>query len=174
MVYSWQRLQHATKVGWLYSHTMNSDALLDHDNTPNTFNYPPKIDMEDPNLNIDVNITIMVDNNVYRNVEELQMTREDLFGYIDLLRNSPPPTSTMTKKLIGLFTKMLDDVNDLHIMGYEFTLALGAYESSLKTRKSFLNLKKKNKRGKQSGILEIDLNVPASNYEPFQFQHLNK
>lgn len=59
-------------------------------------------------------------------------------------------------------------------MDYDCTLGLGAYESSLKRKRSFLSTKKKNKRGKQSGSLEIDLNVPAFEYEPYQFQHLNK
>jgi len=69
---------------------------------------------------------------------------------------------------------MMDDANDLHIMDYEFTLGLGSYETCLKRKKSFLSPKNKNKRGKQSGSLEIDFNVPASEYEPFLFQHLNK
>jgi hypothetical protein len=79
-----------------------------------------------------------------------------------------------TKQLIGLVKKMLDEANNLHIMDYDFTLGLGAFESSLKRKKSFLSPKKKNKRRKQSDRLEIDLNVPACEYEPFQFQYLNK
>lgn len=59
---------------------------------------------------------------------------------------------------------MMDDANDLHIMDYDFTLGLGAYESSLKRKKSFLSPIKKNK---QSGSLEIDLGVLASEYELF-------
>lgn len=58
----------------------------------------------------------------------------------------------------------MDDANDLHIMDYDFTLGLGAYESSLKRKKSFLSPIKKNK---QSGSLEIDLGVLASEYELF-------
>jgi hypothetical protein len=69
---------------------------------------------------------------------------------------------------------MLDEANNIHIMDYDFTLGLGAFESSLKRKKSFLNPKKKNKRRKHSDGLEIDLNVPAYEYEPFQFHYLNK
>lgn len=79
-----------------------------------------------------------------------------------------------TKQLIDLAKKFVDDVNDLHIMDYDFTLGLGAYESSLKRKKSFLSPKNKNKRSKKNASLDIDLNVPASEDEPFQFQHLNK
>jgi hypothetical protein len=40
---------------------------------------------------------------------------------------------------------MLDDANNLHIMDYDFTLGLGAFESYLKRKKSFLSPKKKKK-----------------------------
>ena len=53
---------------------------MDHDPIPNTFNSPPEIYMEEPNLNTDVNTTIMVDNNVDPDVEELQLDREDFLA----------------------------------------------------------------------------------------------
>ena len=39
----------------------------------------------------------------------------------------------------------MDDANNTHIMDYDFTLGLGAFESSLKRKKSFLIHKKRNK-----------------------------
>ena len=68
----------------------------------------------------------------------------------------------------------MDDANDIHIMDYDFTLGLDAYESHLKRKKSFLNPKNKNKIRKNNVSLYIYLNVPASKDEPFKFQHLNK
>jgi hypothetical protein len=50
-----------------------------------------------------------------------------------------------TKQLIDLIKKMMDDANNTHIMDYDFTLGLGAFESSLKRKKSFLIHKKRNK-----------------------------
>ena len=39
----------------------------------------------------------MVDKNVDPNLEELKLGREELFGYLDMLRNSPPPTLSKKK-----------------------------------------------------------------------------
>ena len=55
-----------------------------------------------------------------------------------------------------------------------FSLGLGAYESSLKRKKSFLSPKKKNKEIKQNSGLDIDMNVHPFEYEPYQLQYLNK
>ena len=76
--------------------------------------------------------------------------------------------------MIGLVIKMLDEANNLHIFDYYFTLGLGAYESSLKMKKRFLSPIQENKRRKQNSNLDIDLNVHPSEYEPYQFQYLNK
>ena len=126
----------------MHSSLMESYPLLDLDTTPNTLNDAPEISIEAPNLDAGTSTTIMVDNNA----EELNLLREELFGYLDLFRNSPPSTVNKTKQLIDLAKKFVDDANDLHIMDYDFTLGLGAYESSLKRKKSFLRPKNKNKR----------------------------
>jgi hypothetical protein len=73
------------------------------------------------------------------------LAREELFGYLELLRNSPPATLSKTQQLIGLVKIMLDDANNLDIMDYDFTLGLGDLETYLKRKKSFLSPKKKNK-----------------------------
>ena len=87
--------------------------------------------------------------NVDVNVEEIEMVKEELFGYLDLVRNSPPATLTKTEQLIVLVKKMLDDANNIHIMDYEFMCELGDFESSLKRKKSFLSPKKRRKTRKK-------------------------
>ena len=134
--------KHAIKVDWLHSSLMDSDPLLDLDTTPNTLNSPPEIRIEAPNLDADTSTTILDD----ENVEDLNLLREELFGYLDLFRNSPPSTVSKTKQLIDLAKKFVDDVNDLHIMDYDFTLGLGYFELSLKRNKSSLSPQNKNKR----------------------------
>ena len=69
---------------------------------------------------------------------------------------------------------MLDETNNLHITEFDFTLGLGAFESYLKRKKSFFSPKKKEKIIKQTDGFEIDLNIHAYEYDPFQFQYLNK
>jgi hypothetical protein len=166
--------KHAIKVNWLYYPSGDSNSLLDHDAIPNSFNDPHEINVHESNLDVDANKSIVASDIVDLDVDGLQLAREELFGYLKLLLNSPPSSLNKTKQLVGLVKKMLDEANDLHIMDYDFTLGLGAFESSLKRKKSFLSPKKKNKRRKQSDDLEIDLNVPACDIEPFQFQYLNK
>ena len=85
------------------------------------------------------------------------------------------PTSLSQKnQLIGLFDKLLEDANNLHIMDFDFIARSNALDSSLKRKKSFLSPTKKQRRRKQNTGLDIDLNVKASEYEPFQFEYLNK
>jgi hypothetical protein len=163
--------KHAIKVDWLYSSLGDSNPLLDQDATLNSFNAPPDISIEAPSLDLDANTTIMARDNVDQDVEGLQLAREELFGYLELLRNNPPATLSKTQQLIGLVKRMLDDANNLDIMDYDFTLGLGALETSLKRKKSFLIPKKKKKRSNKSGRLETD---SASENEPFHFPHLNK
>lgn len=125
-------------------------------------------------MNVDAENTIMATDNVDHDVDALQLAREELFGYLKLIQNSPPVTLSKTKQMIGLVKKMLDEVNNLHILDYEFTLGLRAYESYLSKKKSFLSPKKKNKRRKQNSGFDIDLNVHPSEYEPCRLQYLNK
>lgn len=70
----------------------------------------------------------MDSHNVDVNAKGHELAKEELFGYIDLLWNNPPSTLTNIKQLISLVKKMLDDANNLHIMDYEFTCGLGAFE----------------------------------------------
>jgi hypothetical protein len=158
-------------VDWLYSSLGDSNPLLYQDATLNLENAPPDISIKAPSLDLDVNTTIMARDNVDQDVEGLQLDREEFFGYLELLQNSPPTTLSNTQQLIGLVKRMLDDANNLDIMDYDFTLGLGALETSLKRKKRFFIPKKKNKRSNRSGRLEID-----STYEnePFHFPHLNK
>ena len=116
----------------------------------------------------------MATNNVDNDADALQLAREELYGFFELIQNSPPDTLRKTEQMIGLVRKMLDEENNLHILDYDFTLGLGAYESSLKRKKSSLIPKKKNKRRKQNSNLDIDLNMHPFEYKPYQFQYLNK
>jgi hypothetical protein len=45
---------------------------------------------------------------------------------------------------------MLNDANNLDIMDFDFSLGLGALETYLKRKKSFLSPTKKNKRSNKS------------------------
>ena len=116
----------------------------------------------------------MATNNVDLDVEGLKLVRDELFGYLYILKDGPPATLRKTEQLVDLVKQRLDEDNNLHIMDFDFTLGLGDFESSLKTKKSFLIPKNKGKRIKQTGGFEIDLNVHASEYEPFEFRYLNK
>ena len=59
-------------------------------------------------------------------------------------------------------------------MDFDFTAELDSLDLSLKRKKSFLIPTKKQRRKKQNNGLEIDLNIHASEYEPFQFQYLKE
>jgi hypothetical protein len=132
-------------VDWLYSPLGYSNSLLDQEETPNSLNSFHEISIEAPNVDVDASKTIISRGNVDLDVEGLNLVRDELFGYLDFLRNSPRATLRKTKQLIDLIKKMMDDANNLHIMDYDFTLGLGAFESSLKRKKSFLIPKKRNK-----------------------------
>ena len=106
--------------------------------------------------------------------EALQLARDELLGYLDVLWNSPPATLTNTQEMVDLIKRMLDEANNRHILDFNFTLGLSAFESSLKRKKSFLNPTNKRRRRKRNRVLEIDLNVHPSEYEPFQFESVNK
>ena len=137
--------KHSIKVDWFQSSLMDLDPLLDLHTTPNQLNAPFEIITEALNLPADTIPTNIEDDNV----EELGVLREELFGYIDLLRNSPPSTAKNKKKLIDLAKKIVDDANNINIRDHDFTVDLGAYESSLKRKKSFLSPKKKKIREKK-------------------------
>ena len=166
--------KHAIKVDWLYFNSGNPASLFHRDAVVDTFNDPIEISMEPQNLNVDADTTCMAIDGVDLDVDALHLAREELFSYLHLIQNNPPTTLGKTRQLIGLVKTMLDEANNLHIMDFDFTFELGALELSLKRKKSFLSPKKKQRRKKQNNGLEIDLNVHASEYEPFQFQYLNK
>ena len=166
--------RHAIKVGWLYFSTRDSCTLLDNDAGPSSLNAPPEISRNEPSHVVDAKNILMATDNVDHDVDALQLSREKLFGYFQLIQNSPPVTLSKNEQMIGLVQKMLDEANNIQILDYDFSLGLGAYESSLKRKKSFLSPKKKNKERKQNSGLDIDMNVHPSEYEPYQFQYLNK
>ena len=163
--------KHAIKVGWLCSGSMDSNQLQNHQSTTESYNDPPEISIEAIS---DLLEDAMDSRNVDVNVEEIEMAKEDLFGYLDLVRNSPPATLTKIEQLIALVKKLLDHANNIHIMDYEFKCGLGAFELSLKRKKSFLSPKKRRKRRQQNEIFEIDLNIMEDEDEPFEFEQLNK
>ena len=138
--------KHTIKVGSLYLSLRDTDRLLDDNATPCSFNEPTEITLDEPCHDVDVENTIMDANSVDDDVDALQLAREELYGFFQLIQNSHPVTLRKTKQMIGLVRKMLDEANNLHILDYDFTLGLGAYESSFKRKKSFLGPKKKNKR----------------------------
>ena len=84
--------KHAIKIDWFHSSLIDLDPLLDLHTTPNQLNAPFEIITEVINLPADIIPTNIEDDNV----EELGVLREELFGYLDLIQNSPP--CTMNKK----------------------------------------------------------------------------
>lgn len=60
--------------------------------------------------------------------------------------------------------------NKKHLMDSEFTVGVDFLDLSLKKKKIFLSPIKK----KQHIRMEIDLNVPTLEEEPFPFHYLNK
>ena len=131
--------KHTIKVGSLYLSLRDTDRLLDDNETPCSFNEPTEIAIDEPCHDVDVENTIMDTNSVDDDVDALQLAREELYGLFRLIQNSPPVTLRKTEQMIGLVRKMLDEANNLHILDYDFTLGLGAYESSLKRKKIFLS-----------------------------------
>ena len=69
---------------------------------------------------------------------------------------------------------MLEESNKQHLMDFEFTVGVDSLDMYLKRKKSFLSPKIKQRRKKQHSGMEIDLNVPTLEEEPFQFHYLNK
>jgi len=166
--------KHAIKVNWLFFHSSESYPLLHQDTLANTFNDPPEISVEPQNLNVDTDTTVMVTGDLDADVDALNLARSELFSYLQLIQNSPPTTLSKTKQLTEMVKKMLDEANNLNIMDFDFTGGLDALDSSLKRKKSFLSPTKKKRRKNQNNGLEIDLNIHASEFEPFQFQYLKE
>jgi hypothetical protein len=44
--------------------------------------------------------------------ESLRLAREELLGYLDVLRNIPPATLTNTQEMVELIKNMLDEANN--------------------------------------------------------------
>jgi hypothetical protein len=174
--------KHTIKVEWLYFLSKGSEPSLDQnaepnifdDATPNAFNDPLEIIMETSMIDANVDMTPVAIGSVDQDDEALRLARDELLGYLDVLRNSPPATLTNTREMVDLIKRMLDEANNRHILDFNFTLGLSAFESSLKRKKSFLSPTNKRRRRKRNRVLEIDLNVHPSEYEPFQFESVNK
>ena len=81
-----------------------------------------------------------------QDVEALKLSRENVFGYIDVLRKIHTYTLESTLKLEALIKFMFDEANNQQIMDFQFTLRLIDFESSLYQKKSFLNFANKKKR----------------------------
>ena len=159
--------KHAINVNWLYFNSSNSEPLCHQDAMANTFNDPPEISIEPQNCDENADMTLIPTDIVDADVEELHMAREEVFRKLQFLLNNPPITLCKMNQLNGLLDNFLDD-------DFDFTPSLGALDSSLKRKKRFLSRAKRKTRSKQNSGLEIDLNVHASEYEPFEFRYLNK
>ena len=139
----------------------------------NIFNDSSEINIETQSHDIDVDATPMGTNIVDADVGALHLVNEELFRRMHFILDNPPTTLTKANQLLSLVKKMMDEANNLHIMDFDFTPGLGSLDSSLKRKKSFLSPTKKQRNKKNNG-LEIDLNVHPSEYEPFEFQYLNR
>ena len=115
---------------------------------PCSLNAPPEISRNELIHVVDDENIFMATDNVDHDLDALQLSREELFGYFQLIQNITHVTLSKNEHMISLAKKMLDESNDIHKLDYEFTLGLGAYESSLKRKKSFPSPKKKNKQKK--------------------------
>ena len=174
--------KHAIKVNWLYFSSCIRETSLEQNVEPDTFpevspnetNTLAEIDMETPIVDVDVNTVPVAVGSVDQDAEALKLARERVFGYMDVLKRSPPSTLANTLKLEALIKSMIDEANNQGIMDFDFTVGLSAYESSLKRKKSFLSPAKKRKRSKPNRGLEIDLNVRPFEQEPFQFPYSNR
>ena len=154
--------KHAIKVNWLYFHSENSNSFPGQDAVANTFNEPLEISIEPQNCDENADMTLIPTDIVDANIEELYMARAEVFRKLQFILNNPPTTLFKMNQLNGLLDNFLDD-------DFDFTLGLGALDSCLKRKKSFLSPAKKKRRRKQNSGLEIDLTVHASEYEPFKF-----
>ena len=161
--------KHAIKINWLYLHSGNLESLINQDVVGNTFNDPPKISIGPQNLDVNVDTTLMDIDITDADAEAHHLANEKLFSKLELIKNNIPTSLSKKNQLIGLVDKLLEDANNLHIMDFDFTLGSNALDSSLKRKKKFLSPIKKQRRRKQNTGLDIDLNVNASEYEPFQF-----
>ena len=166
--------KHAIKINWLYLHFANLESVINQDGVGNTFNNPPKISIGPRNLDVNANMTLMDIDITNADAEAHHLPNEKLFNKLELIQNNIPTSLSKKNQLIGLVDKLLEDANNLHIMDCNFIVGSDALDSSLKRKKSFLSPTKKQRRRKQNTSLEIDLNVNAMEYEPFQFEYLNK
>ena len=104
----------------------------------NTFNDPLEISVEPQNCDENFEMTLIPIDIVDADVEELHMAREEVFRKLQFLLNNPPTTLCKMNQLNGLLDNFLDD-------DFDFTPSLGALDSFLKRKKSFLSPAKKNK-----------------------------
>ena len=107
-------------------------------------------------------MTLIPNDIVDADVEELHMAREEVLRKQQFLLNDPPTTLCKMNQLNGLLDNFLDD-------DFDFTPSLGALDSSLKRKKSFFTPAKKKRRSKQNSGLEIDFNIHASKINHLSF-----
>ena len=112
----------------MYFSTRDSCTLLDNDAGPSSLNAPLEISRNEPIHVVDADNILMATNNVDHDVDALQLSREKLFGYFQLIQNNRHVTLSKNEQMIGLVQKILDEANNLEILDYEFSLGLGAYE----------------------------------------------
>ena len=83
------------KVDWLYFPLEVTCPVLDHDATPASFDAPHEI--EEPNILVECDTNFMATDSVDLDVEGLKLARDKFFGYLDLIKNSPPTTLRKTE-----------------------------------------------------------------------------
>ena len=82
---------------------MDSNQLLNHQRTNDSYNDPFKINIEAiSDLGEDANTFSMGSHNVDVNVEGLELTKQELFRYLDHPQNRPIATLNKTGQLIAL------------------------------------------------------------------------
>ena len=158
--------KHAIKVNWLYFHLGNSKSLFGQDAMANTLNDSPEISIESQIRDENIDMTLMPIDTIDVDAEALHMAREELLRNMEFFKSNPPTSLIKINKLNSFLNNFWDH-------DFDFTPSLGALDSSLKRKKSFLSPTKKQMSKKNNG-LGIDLNVHPSEYEPFEFQYLNR
>lgn len=143
MVHSWKHLL-ACHKGQLDIFPLKKFSFITYrDVVANTFNDTPKISIDPHNLDVNVDMTLMETNIIDADSKELHLSREVLFGKLQLIQNNNLTILSKMNQLISFLDKLLDDANNLNIMDFDFIPRLGYFDSSLKRKKSFLSPTKK-------------------------------
>ena len=89
----------------MYFSIRDSCTLLDTDAGPSSLNAPPELSRNEPSHDADAENFLMAIDNVDHDVDALQLSREELFGYFQLIQNRTPVTLSKNKQMIGLVKK---------------------------------------------------------------------